>query len=227
MSYELHHGDCLQVLPTFANESYDCILTDPPYNHINRETGGLREIDKGVADSEPIDIQQCAKEFYRIAKHSIVVFCGDTQFSEWVNAFNALGATTRIGVWHKTNPSPMNGQKLYLSAMELCVVARKPKAYFNGHCIHALWTGASERVEGFDCPKPVWLMEELVNTLVPPGGSVLDAFLGSGTTGVASLRNGRTFAGIEKYQEHLDIARSRIELERMAQTQMSFMEMFA
>lgn len=226
MSYELHHGDCLEILPTLASDSVSCILTDPPYNHINRETGGLREIDKGVADSEPIDIRACAKEFCRIATDTIVVFCGHEQLSEWVIAFNNLQLNHRIGVWHKTNPSPINGQKLYLSAVELCVIARKPKAYFNGHCLHAVWTGASERVDGFDCPKPVWLMEELIQVLVPPNGKILDPFLGSGTTGVASLRYGRPFVGIEKYQKHLSIAQSRIELERLAQTQMSFMEMF-
>ena len=221
---QLHHGDCLQILPTLEAGSVDCIVTDPPYNRINRNTGGLREIDKGGADSDPVNIDAVSKEFARLTRHSVVVFCGDTQFSEWVNAFNSLGMTTRIGVWHKTNPSPMNGTKLYLSALELCVIARKEGAYFNGHCLHPIWTGISERVFRFPCPKPVWLMEAIIDVVVPPNGTVLDPYLGSGTTGVAAVKSGKTFIGIELKKAYYRLASNRIEVEQIRESQMA-MEM--
>jgi site-specific DNA-methyltransferase (adenine-specific) len=216
----LHHGDCLEVMPTLPAASVDCVITDPPYNRINRITGGLREIDKGGTDSDPVNIHAVAAEFARLARHSAVVFCSDTQFSEWVNAFNALGMTTRIGVWHKTNPSPMNGEKLYLSALELCVIARKEGAAFNGHCEHPVWTGNSERVWGFPCPKPVWLMEAIIKTVVPVGGIVLDPYLGGGATGVAAVRAGRQFIGIEIRRAYYRLAANRIEVERLRKTQL-------
>ncbi len=61
--------------------------------------------------------------------------------------------------------------------------------------------------------KPVKLMEYLITLVCPPGGIVLDPFMGSGTTGVAAKRLGREFVGIERESEYLEIARKRIEFE--------------
>ena len=59
--------------------------------------------------------------------------------------------------------------------------------------------------------KPIALMEWLVTLVTPPGGVVLDPFMGSGTTGVAAARKGFRFVGIEREDEYLAIARARIE----------------
>ena len=59
--------------------------------------------------------------------------------------------------------------------------------------------------------KPIALMEWLVTIVTPPGGIVLDPFMGSGTTGVAAVRKGFRFVGIEREDEYLAIARARIE----------------
>lgn len=75
----------------------------------------------------------------------------------------------------------------------------------------------SERGEGNDHPtvKPLALMEYLCGlTATPTGGTVLDPFMGSGTTGVAALRAGRRFIGIELEAHYLEIARKRIEAEK-------------
>ena len=71
----------------------------------------------------------------------------------------------------------------------------------------------SERGEGNVHPtvKPIALMEWLVTLVTPPGGVVLDPFMGSGTTGVAAVRKGFRFVGIEREDEYLAIARARIE----------------
>jgi DNA modification methylase len=54
-------------------------------------------------------------------------------------------------------------------------------------------------------------MEHLVSALVPPGGSAIDPFMGSGTTGVACAKLGRSFTGIEVNEKYFDIACKRIE----------------
>ena len=59
--------------------------------------------------------------------------------------------------------------------------------------------------------KPVKLMEYLVRMITPPGGIVLDPFMGSGTTGCAAARLGFQFIGIEREPEYIEIARKRIE----------------
>jgi DNA modification methylase len=210
-NYELIHGDCLQVLPTLEAGSVDAVITDPPYNAINRKTGGLRKIDKGIADSAPIDVDGLAAEFMRASRGSVYVWCSDEQYTAWVMAFKQRGATTRKCAWWKTNPSPMNGQRLWLSALELCVFARKSNAPFYKSCAHPVWRGPSERIEGHPTPKPVWLMREQIAASVPEGGVVLDPFMGSGTTGVACLQTGRRFIGIEKDITYYEIARQRLE----------------
>lgn len=59
-------------------------------------------------------------------------------------------------------------------------------------------------------PKPVDLMQWLVRLVTPPGGTVLDPFMGSGTTGIASVLEGFSFVGIERDAEYCSIARARI-----------------
>ena len=72
---------------------------------------------------------------------------------------------------------------------------------------------ADERGEGNDHPtvKPLALMRWLLTLVVPPGGLVLDPFLGSGSTGVAAVEMGMRFIGIERDRKSFDIACGRIE----------------
>jgi DNA modification methylase len=62
--------------------------------------------------------------------------------------------------------------------------------------------------------KPVAVMRHLVRLVTPPGGTVLDPFMGSGSTGIAAVREGFAFIGIEMSEEYLAIARARIENAR-------------
>jgi DNA modification methylase len=89
-------GDSYNLLKELPNNSVDAIVTDPPYNEVNRETGGIRNYDMGVADSAPVDIPLLAGEFVRLARGSIYVWCGTEQVSEWRKNFVALGLTTRV-----------------------------------------------------------------------------------------------------------------------------------
>lgn len=61
--------------------------------------------------------------------------------------------------------------------------------------------------------KPIKLMEYLITLVTPKGGVVLDCFMGSGSTGVASIKNGYSFIGIERETEYMDIAKQRIDYE--------------
>jgi len=207
----LYSGDCLAIMPTLPDNSMEAIITDPPYNECNRDDHGLRSFDKGIADSSPIDIPALADEFVRLARGSVYVWCGFRQVSAWCDALVLRGLSIRVGVWDKINPSPVAGDYLWLSALELCVYGRKPLAYFSEHCAKPIWSGPSELVDGFPTPKPVWLMRRLIQASVSPGGLVLDPFMGSGSTGVACILEGRNFVGIELNKEYAEIARRRID----------------
>ena len=147
----------------------------------------------------------------RIARGSIYVWCSMQQISEFRRIFIEMGLSTRQGVWEKTNPAPVNGQHLWLSSVELCVFARKPKATFNEFCASPVWRGPSQRIDGFPCPKPVWLMEKIIKASTNPGDTVLDPCFGSGTTGHACANTGRNFVGIERDLEYFNLASQRID----------------
>jgi site-specific DNA-methyltransferase (adenine-specific) len=76
-----------------------------------------------------------------------------------------------------------------------------------------------ELINNHPTVKPTDLMRYLINLVTPPNGTILDPFMGSGSTGKAAVRCGVNFIGIEKEQEYMDIASARIEHERNKPTQ--------
>lgn len=204
-------GDARDVLPTLAAGSVDLVLTDPPYNAINRRTGGLRAIDKGDADALPVDVESVAAEFVRLMRGSAYVWCSDEQYTDWCLSFKRAGLTTRICAWWKSDPSPMNGEHLWLSALELCVFARKPSAYFGLHCAAPIWKGPVERDVDHPCPKPEWLMRRLILASTKAGDIILDPYVGSGTTLRAAKDLGRRAIGIELSEEHCERSARRLQ----------------
>lgn len=211
MSYTLYKGDCLEEMKKIPDGSVDMILCDLPYGEVTQKSSGLRLLDRGKADECSMDLSVVADEFNRICNGTIYAFCGTEQISVLVGHFKRHGMTTRVCAWEKTNPSPMNGTRLWLSGLEFCVFARKPNATFNEHCKKALWQFPSGRSKVHPTEKPVKLMERLVLASTNPGDVVLDNCMGSGTTGVACANTGRKFIGIERDDKYFDIAKSRIE----------------
>ena len=207
----LMQGDCLELMRDIPSGSIDMILCDLPYGEVNQKSGGLRLLDRGKANACNIDLSTLSNEFNRICKGTIYAFCGTEQISALVGNFKRHGMTTRVCAWEKTNPSPMNGTKLWLSGLEFCVFARKRKATFNEHCKKALWQAPSGRAKIHPTEKPLKLMERLVMASSNEGDTVLDCVMGSGTTGVACVNTGRKFIGIEMDAGYFEIARKRIE----------------
>jgi site-specific DNA-methyltransferase (adenine-specific) len=203
-------ADCLDVLPLIEPGGVDAVVVDIPYGKVNRQSGGLRSLDKGAADVETFDIFDVVRECSRLAD-SVYVWCGTEQVSDLRAGFVAAGMTTRLCGWEKTNPSPMNGERLWLSSFECCIFARKANAWFGRHCASPIFRGPIEREQEHPTQKPLWLIEILVRASVHPDGGCLDFCMGSGTTGVACIRTGRAFIGIEKEPKYFEIAVKRCD----------------
>lgn len=203
-------GDCLERMKEIPDGSVDLVLTDIPYGVVNRASGGLRNLDKGAADAFDFSIQSALDQIARLCIGSVYVFCGTEQVSELRAGLAQRSFTTRLGVWEKTNPSPMNGQHLWLSSLEVCVFGRRRGATFNEHCKGSVWRHPTARGKLHPTMKPVGLMARLILASSHPGDTVLDFTMGSGTTGVACANTGRKFIGIERDEAYFDIARERI-----------------
>lgn len=209
-AFDLRRGDCLEVMAGLADGCVSMILADIPYGVVNRKSAGMRNLDKGAADELTFPLAGALAECVRLATGTIYIFCGTEQVSELRSRMVDAGLSTRLGIWEKTNPSPMNGQRVWLSAIECCVIGRKPGATFNEHCKSPVWRHATARGKLHPTMKPVGLMERLVLASSNPGDTVLDFTMGSGTTGVACANTGRRFIGIERDGGYFAIASDRI-----------------
>jgi len=195
----LYNTDCIEFMQDMRQ--VELVLTDIPYGKINRKSSGLRNLDKGAADVETFDLQIFLRSLIPVIAGSCYIFCSTEQVSE-IRETLARHMTTRLCIWEKTNPSPMNGSRLWLSGIECCVFARRPKATFNEHCKNTVWRYPTTRNKLHPTQKPIKLCEYLVSVSSNPGDTVFDPCAGSGTTGVAALNQGRRFVGCEINREY-------------------------
>lgn len=207
----IRHGDCMEIMGGLANESVDFTLTDIPYGEVNRNSNGLRCLNKENADIETFEIKNFLDEIYRVSKNSICIFCGKEQFSEIYKYFNNKPGTVRSVIWRKTNPSPMNGQYVYLSGVEFAVWFKKKGAkVFNAHCKNTVFDFPNGSSKLHPTQKNIKLFEELILDNTNPGDIVFDPCLGSGTTAVAAINTGRNYIGFEKDKVYFNTAKERI-----------------
>jgi site-specific DNA-methyltransferase (adenine-specific) len=207
----LMQGDCLEQMKEIPDKSVNMVLTDIPYGKVNRSSNGLRNLDKGLADDTTFELNQVLQEVRRVCSGTSYIFCGTEQVSEIRAYFAENGWSTRLGIWEKTNPSPMNGQHMWLSSVECCVYAKVKGSVFNEHCKSSVWRFATARGKLHPTMKPVRLMEYLIKTSSNVGDTVLDFTMGSGTTGIACVNTNRNFIGIELDEGYFKIAKERIE----------------
>ena len=208
---KLYNDNCMNVLKTLENDSVHMTLTDIPYDEVNRSSGGLRNLDKSHADIITFPLDEFIDEIARVTSGSIYIFCGSVQVSHIRNRFIEHKLSVRHCIWEKTNPSPMNGQHIWLSSIENCVFAKKSGATFNEHCKSAVWRNAIEHYKDHPTPKPVKLMSRLIEASSNIGDTVLDTCMGSGAIGVAAKQCGRSFIGVELNKEYYDMTEERLQ----------------
>ena len=212
---DLRLGDCLELMKNIPDGSVDLVLTDIPYGEVNRNDNGLRNLNKENADIETFNLQEFLREIYRVAKGTIIVFCGQHQFSEIKNFFqekqDKSKGTVRQLVWRKTNPSPMNGQHIYLSGIENAVWFKKRGGVFNAHCKNTVFDYPCGRSKLHPTEKNHDLLKELILDNSKEGDIVFDPCMGSGSHGLIAVENNRHFIGIELDEGYFNIARKRIE----------------
>jgi DNA modification methylase len=203
--------DCIQGMKEMHNESVMFTLTDIPYGVVNRKDNGLRNLNKENADIETFDLIEFLEEVYRVTKNSICIFCAKEQFSAIYKFFASKKGTVRPVVWKKTNPSPMNGQYIYLSGVEFAVWFKKSGAkVFNAHCKNTVFEFPNGKRAWHPTQKNLDLFIELIKDNTNEKDLVFDPCMGGGTTALACINTNRHFFGFEINEQYYKNSLERI-----------------
>ncbi len=217
---QLYLGDCLEVLPTLAPGSVDAVVTDPPYGvefaGKRRKaaaagmvtTGGYRD-DMGHASK----IVTFAIEYAKDNCFCAAAFVGNELLFK-IPCPDSVG-----GVF---SPSSQCVDRWgFVTHHQVAFYGRDPFRIgrIGGSCPNSTAIKTEQVVGvGHPCAKPVSWMSWLVRRASKPEWLILDPFMGSGTTGVAAVRLGRRFIGVEIDPDYFEIAKRRIqdELDKVA-----------
>ena len=219
---KLFNGDCLEIMDKLIGEGVkvDAVITDPPYNIArknNFKTMGRSGIDFGEWDKN-FDLFSYIDKAYKLLNKngSIIIFNDWKNLGDIVKYAETVGFTVKDMIrLEKTNPMPRNRDRRYVTDFECAVWLTMPKAkwVFNRQSDsyeRPKFVGSIEK--GLHpTQKNLKLMEWLVNIHTNENQTILDPFMGSGTTGVACKNTNRDFIGIELDKKYFDIARDRIE----------------
>lgn len=199
-------------LEEMESESVNLTLTDIPYGGVSRESNGLRNLDKENADKTTFNLEDFLKSVYRVTAGTIIIFCGKEQLSTIFNYFESKDGTTRQLVWQKSNPSPMNGQYVYLSGIENAIWFKKKGGAFNAHCKNTVFKHPNGRAKLHPTEKNHELLKELIEDNSNPGDVVLDPCCGSGSHLLVAESLGREYIGIELDENYYKQAKERLNI---------------
>ena len=218
----LYLGDCMEILPTLPK--VDAVITDPPYSdktHNNAKSNagggsGVKAIDFKAIDFKAIDfkaIEDLLTACSHLCDGWVIANMDWRHIAGLEFSPHSFYELIRFGVWVKTNPMPQ-------------ISADRPAngwdgiAYLYPHGRRKEWLGGGSHgnwigpvITNGDHPtgKPLDMVAQWVERFTERGESILDPYMGSGTTGVAAIRAGRSFIGIEREPKYFDIACRRIE----------------
>jgi site-specific DNA-methyltransferase (adenine-specific) len=232
----LYCGDCLEILPKLAAGSIDAVVTDPPYSsggqfrgdranstaskylgsYNSTTAGDLPEVIGDSRDSmgwafwSTLWMTRC-KAICNPGAYA-AVFTDWRQLPNCTNVIQAAGFVWRgVGVWDKGGSvRPMSGRFAHQSEYFVWGTNgpigwdySKPSApgVFRENVV-------ASKHRNHQTEKPVSVLESMLSVM---GTTVLDPFMGSGTTGVACVKTGRKFIGIELDPAYCEIAKQRIE----------------
>jgi site-specific DNA-methyltransferase (adenine-specific) len=233
----IYHGNCLEVLPTLGR--VQSVIMDPPYSeyvHSKSRRGGSDGLTLDGAGKPAGASFSKVKEFGFDAmteelRGSVAAFCG-TLTSRWTLTFSDVESShlwrdalvsaaldyCRTGAWIKIGATPQfTGDRPAVGFEAITICHQHGRKRWNGGGSHAVWSVPIVLNRSGDDPrlhttqKPEALLRELVRLFSDEGDTVLDPFLGSGTTLAACKRLNRRGIGIELDEQYCEIAAKRME----------------
>lgn len=226
----IHHGDCLELIEALPGP-IDAVIMDPPYasgtrTEASKNSSGAM-LRGGRWAKNPIQNDQMTTAGFvwlmrevalrvhtKLSDGAAVLSFID--WRQWPHLVGALeSAALRLNgqvVWDKCSFGMGNG---FRGQHELVVFASKGMPAVHDRSVGTVLSHKRVANDDHPSPKPIGLMRDLIRVVVPPGGVVLDPFMGSGSTLVAAQGLGVKAIGIE-----VEEAYCRLAVNRVAQTGM-------
>jgi site-specific DNA-methyltransferase (adenine-specific)/modification methylase len=209
----LYLGDCMDILPTLPK--VDAVITDPPYG-IGYEYQGYEDtqanLEKLIASFVP---------FGRSMAKRMAITCGNTNIAiypkaDWYGCwtFDTTSSRGKLG-WSQWQPILFYGEDITKGTKSVGNMLKSDRI----HCSIRPDQLSDSQGYGHTCSKPLQFMSALLGRFSIADETILDPFMGSGTTGVAAIQLGRKFIGIEREPKYFDIAVKRLE-QAVAQGQL-------
>lgn len=189
----LYLGDCREIIPTLGQ--VDAVVTDPPYG-TNVTTWDISIDGSTVA------------ALLKASRGYSAFFYSNTRLAHLLSAVRDNGHDAWVVAWHKSNA--MGFERRFAPQWVPIVVAYKGSPAFWGKDLFVCPIRVQKDVD-HPTPKQPGITEWLIERSSEEGDTVLDAFMGSGTTGIAAAKLGRKFIGIEIDQKYFDLSCRRIE----------------
>lgn len=203
MKVELMQGDCLELMKNIPDKSVDLVLTDPPYGKkADKGTHGFGSA-KNRRYGGGWDNKRQGKEYFneimRVSKNAIIF--GGNYFCDM------LPPSTHWIFWDKKGDIQFHNP--FADGELIYTTFRKPvkRIVF----IQQGFINDSKDKRYHPTQKPSELVQILLEKYTLDGDTILDPFMGSGSTGVACVNTGRNFIGIELNENYYNIAKQRIE----------------
>jgi DNA modification methylase len=199
----LEQGDCLELMKKLPDCSVDCVITDPPYG-INAEKGvggfGSSKAKKYKGNwDDKIPSQEYFDNIFRFAK-TVIIF-GGNYFA------HILPQSTHWIVWDKVGSHEFKNP---FSDCEL-IYTNLSKKTVNKYTVIQQGFVSEEKERFHPTQKPIKLLSKILLDYTKEGDTILDPFMGSGSTGVACMNLNRNFIGYELDKDYFEIAKARIQ----------------
>ena len=217
---DLRQGDCLELMKDIPDNSIDMILVDPPYKMTKRGKSCRpnwmpNNMGENVFNGEIPNAKDWMSECYRVLKEGthFYTFCNTNDILEYLQIAKECGFKLHnIITMIKDTGMPC---RWYLKNCELVLFFRKGKAKPINDMTSRDWVKVNMPTKKNGklhiTQKPLDFIQKLVTNSSNEGDTVLDCFMGSGTTGVACINTNRNFIGMELDEKYFNIAKERIE----------------
>jgi site-specific DNA-methyltransferase (adenine-specific) len=219
-SCELYLADCAELLPHIGK--VDHCITDPPYSETTKANARTHRnksfLDKEKASYIPFAVTQdfITDVFRVIAGKARRWFVASMDFRHVARLeMQPPGGMRfiRVGAWVKNNSAPQfTGDRPAQGFEAIAIMHREgERLRWNGGGSRGVWITDVERNNGHPTPKPLSLINDWILKFTDEGETVLDPFMGSGTTLVSCLNLGRKAVGIEVNEDFFNLACKRVE----------------